>query len=92
MGKNVAVRVFYRRDSPGCKVAEAVFLRGVADPRGWLEARLGPLAHFEIEPVGSGEVGGVAGNVVQPEKTGNTASPSASRSTLGRSPRGTDRD
>jgi hypothetical protein len=42
------VSVIYRRQGSGCKPARAVFLKEVADPRGWLEQRLGPLAHFEL--------------------------------------------
>ena len=43
------VRVFYQRAGAGCKRVDAVFLKGIANPRGWLEERLGPLAYFEIE-------------------------------------------
>ena len=43
------IRVFYQRAGAGCKRADAVFLKGIADPRSWLEERLGPLAYFEIE-------------------------------------------
>jgi hypothetical protein len=39
----------YQRAAAGCKPTVAVFLREVADPRGWLEERLGPLAWFRIE-------------------------------------------
>jgi hypothetical protein len=46
-----ARRFTYQRAGAGYKPAEAVFLRGAADPRGWLEERLGPLAYFEIEEV-----------------------------------------
>lgn len=42
------VRAFYQRAGAGCKPTDAVFLKGVADPRGWLEERLGPLAWFEM--------------------------------------------
>jgi putative DNA primase/helicase len=48
------VRVFYQRKIAGCKPTEAIFLRGAADPRAWLEERLGPLAYFEV--VGEGDV------------------------------------
>jgi hypothetical protein len=43
------LRVSYQRAGAGCKPTVAVFLRGVADPRKWLEERLGPLAWFEME-------------------------------------------
>ena len=36
----------YQREGAGYKPAEAVFFREVADPRGWLEERLGPLAYL----------------------------------------------
>ena len=42
-------RVFYQRAGAGCKPTDAMFLKGIVDPRGWLEERLGPLAYFEIE-------------------------------------------
>ena len=48
IGQFPIFRVIYRREGVGCKLAEAVFLQEVTDPRGWLEARLGPLAYFEV--------------------------------------------
>jgi len=45
------VRVIYQRNTAGCRPTEAIFLRGISDPRGWLEERLGPLAYFEISEV-----------------------------------------
>jgi hypothetical protein len=43
------IRVTYKRQGAGRREATAMFLRGcVEDRRGWLEARLGPLASFEI--------------------------------------------
>jgi hypothetical protein len=42
-------RAFYQRAGAGCKPTDAMFLKGVADPRGWLEERLGPLVWFEME-------------------------------------------
>jgi hypothetical protein len=46
--KSPLVRVTYQRRGGGCKPTRAVFLKGVGDPRGWLEQRLGPLASFEL--------------------------------------------
>jgi hypothetical protein len=46
-------RVIYQRAAAGCKPTDAVFLKGVADPRGWLEERLLPLAYFELEDGGT---------------------------------------
>jgi hypothetical protein len=43
------VRVFYQCAGAGRKPSDAVVLKGIADPRGWLEERLGPLAHFDVE-------------------------------------------
>jgi hypothetical protein len=43
----ILIRVTYERAGAGCKPAEAVFMKEVSDPRGWLEARLGPLAWCE---------------------------------------------
>jgi len=43
------VRVFYQRAGAGRKPTDAMFLKGVADPRGWLEERLGPLAWFKVQ-------------------------------------------
>ena len=43
------VHVGYQRATAGCRPTVAVFLKGIADPRGWLEQRLGPLAWFEWE-------------------------------------------
>jgi hypothetical protein len=39
----------YQRAGQGHASAKAMFLADVPDPRGWLEARLGPLISFEIE-------------------------------------------
>ena len=46
-----AREVFYRRAAAGCKTTRAIFLAGpaAADPRQWLEDRLGPLAEFREE-------------------------------------------
>ena len=35
--------------APVINLPKPCFLRGVANPRGWLEERLGPLAYFEVE-------------------------------------------
>jgi hypothetical protein len=43
------IRVFYQCAGAGRKPTDAVFLKGVVDPRGWLEERLGPLTWFEIQ-------------------------------------------
>ena len=45
--KSPLVRVTYQRQGSGCKPARAVFLREVADPRDWLEQRLGPLVRYK---------------------------------------------
>jgi hypothetical protein len=42
------MRVVYQRAAAGCKPTAAMFLRGVSDPRGWLEEKLGRLAWFEV--------------------------------------------
>ena len=42
-------RVFYQRAGAGCKPTDAMFLKGVTDPRGWLEERLGPLTWFAMQ-------------------------------------------
>ena len=38
----------YQRRGRGQRPTRACFLADIADPRGWLEARLGPLASFEV--------------------------------------------
>jgi len=43
------IRVFYQRAGAGCKPTDAMFLKGVANPRGWLEERLGALAWFKVQ-------------------------------------------
>jgi hypothetical protein len=42
-------RVTYQRHGRGQRPARACFLADIADPRGWLEERLGPLVWFEAE-------------------------------------------
>lgn len=40
----------YRRDARGAKIAYGIVNQGICpEPRLWLEERLGPLAHFEID-------------------------------------------
>src|SRR5262249_36124732 len=41
----------YLRPGQGRRPARVVFWADHPDPKGWLEARLGPLARLEIEPV-----------------------------------------
>jgi putative DNA primase/helicase len=42
------VKVTYKRAGPGYATSRAVFMADVADPRGWLVERLGPIASFEV--------------------------------------------
>jgi hypothetical protein len=40
--------VLYKRRGVGRKLARAIALAGVPDPKAWLESKFGPLVHYEV--------------------------------------------